>query len=136
MKRHSRAGYASPSVITSNLKNVSTKSMPVRLSTSMYLPDILEPQARHFPLKNSQLKTGIRSYHFCDISVADGLIGMFSVSVPFLIFGFVLTPLIYSFVISDECKSARKITFHTRLTADKKRALRRNVVTSAVFAVR
>ncbi|MCI9408654.1 MAG: prepilin peptidase [Oscillospiraceae bacterium] len=45
----------------------------------------------------------------CDISVADGLIGMFSVSVPFLIFGFVLTPLIYSFVISDECKSARKI---------------------------
>lgn len=45
----------------------------------------------------------------CDITVTDGLIGMFAVSVPFLIFGFVLTPLIYSFIISDDCKSARKI---------------------------
>lgn len=45
----------------------------------------------------------------CDITVTDGLIGMFAVSVPFLVFGFVLTPLIYSFIISDDCKSARKI---------------------------
>lgn len=45
----------------------------------------------------------------CDITVTDGLIGMFAVSVPFLIFGFVLTPLIYSFIVSDDCKSARKI---------------------------
>ena len=45
----------------------------------------------------------------CDITVTDGLIGMFAVSVPFLIFGFVLTPLIYSFIISEDCKAARKI---------------------------
>ena len=38
-----------------------------------------------------------------------GLIGMFAVSVPFLIFGFVITPLIYSFNIIDDCKAARKI---------------------------
>lgn len=45
----------------------------------------------------------------CDVTVTDGLIGMFAVSVPFLIFGFVLTPLIYSFIISEDCKAARKI---------------------------
>lgn len=45
----------------------------------------------------------------CDVTVTDGLIGMFSVSVPFLIFGFVLTPLIYSLIISEDHKSARKI---------------------------
>lgn len=45
----------------------------------------------------------------CGITATDGLIGMFAVSVPFLVFGFVLTPLIYSFIISDDCKSARKI---------------------------
>ncbi len=45
----------------------------------------------------------------CAVTVTDGLIGMFCVSVPFLIFGFVLTPLIYSFFISEEHKSARKI---------------------------
>ncbi len=45
----------------------------------------------------------------CDITVTDGLIGMFCVSVPFLIFGFVLTPLIYSLFISEDHKSARKI---------------------------
>ncbi|MBD5144401.1 MAG: prepilin peptidase [Ruminococcus sp.] len=45
----------------------------------------------------------------CDVTVTDGLIGMFAVSVPFLIFGFVITPLIYSFIISEDCKAARKI---------------------------
>ena len=45
----------------------------------------------------------------CDITITDGLIGMFSVSIPFLIFGFVLTPLIYSFIISEDHKAARKI---------------------------
>ena len=45
----------------------------------------------------------------CDITITDGLIGMFSISVPFLIFGFVLTPLIYSFIISEDHKAARKI---------------------------
>ncbi|MCM1022604.1 MAG: prepilin peptidase [Prevotella sp.] len=45
----------------------------------------------------------------CDVTVTDGLIGMFAVSVPFLIFGFVLTPAIYSLFVSEDCKSARKI---------------------------
>ncbi len=45
----------------------------------------------------------------CAVTVTDGLIGMFCVSVPFLIFGFVLTPLIYSLFISEDHKSARKI---------------------------
>jgi len=45
----------------------------------------------------------------CDVTATDGLIGMFSISVPFLIFGFVLTPLVYSLFISEDHKSARKI---------------------------
>lgn len=44
-----------------------------------------------------------------EVPLMDGIIGLFSVSVPFLIFGFVLTPLIYSFIISDDHKAARKI---------------------------
>lgn len=50
-----------------------------------------------------------KSFLSCDIDLFDGLIGLVCISVPFLIFGFVLTPLIYSFIISDDCKSARKI---------------------------
>ena len=44
-----------------------------------------------------------------DVTVVDGLIGMFVVSVPFLIFGFVLTPLVYKLFVSENHKSARKI---------------------------
>lgn len=44
----------------------------------------------------------------CNISVTECLIGLFSVSVPFLIFGFVLTPLVYSLTNEDH-KAARKI---------------------------
>ena len=50
-----------------------------------------------------------QSFRSCDINLFDGLIGFVCISVPFLIFGFVLTPLIYSFIISEDCKSARKI---------------------------
>lgn len=49
------------------------------------------------------------SFRGSDILVTDGLIGMFCVSVPFLIFGFVITPLIHSFIISEDHKAARKI---------------------------
>lgn len=49
-----------------------------------------------------------RYFYGCDINLFDGIIGMFSVSVPFLIFGFVLTPLFYSLTNEDH-KSARKI---------------------------
>ncbi len=52
------------------------------------------------------LPTGFRGN---SLNVTDGLIGMFCISAPFLIFGFVLTPLIYCFFISDDHKSARKI---------------------------
>lgn len=45
----------------------------------------------------------------CKDKVVDCFIGLFSVSVPFLIFGFVLTPLIYSFFVSEDHKSARNI---------------------------
>lgn len=45
----------------------------------------------------------------CDVTAADCLIGMFCISVPFLLFGFVLTPFVYSFFISEDHKSARKI---------------------------
>lgn len=45
----------------------------------------------------------------CDITAEEGFIGMFSISVPFLIFGFVLTPLVYSLFISEDCKAARRI---------------------------
>lgn len=49
-----------------------------------------------------------RYFYGCDINLFDGIIGMFSVSIPFLIFGFVLTPLFYSLTDEDH-KSARKI---------------------------
>ena len=45
----------------------------------------------------------------CDITLTDGLIGLVCVSVPFLIFGFVLTPLIYTLFLSEDHKSARRI---------------------------
>ncbi|MDE6709505.1 MAG: prepilin peptidase [Oscillospiraceae bacterium] len=45
----------------------------------------------------------------CKDTVVDCFIGLFSVSVPFLIFGFVLTPLIYRFFVSGDHKSARNI---------------------------
>lgn len=45
----------------------------------------------------------------CEISLTDSIIGIFCVSVPFLIFGFVLTPLIYKLFLSEDHKSARKI---------------------------
>lgn len=44
----------------------------------------------------------------CEISVTECLIGLFSVSVPFLIFGFVLTPLVYCLRDEDR-RAARKI---------------------------
>ena len=44
-----------------------------------------------------------------EVTLVDGLIGMFSVSVPFLIFGFVITPLVYCFIISKDHKAVRKI---------------------------
>ncbi len=44
-----------------------------------------------------------------EVTLVDGIIGMFSVSVPFLIFGFVITPLVYCFIISNDHKAARKI---------------------------
>lgn len=50
-----------------------------------------------------------RAVRGCSVTATDGLIGMFAVSVPFLIFGFVLTPLIYSFFVSEDRKTARKI---------------------------
>ena len=45
----------------------------------------------------------------CDITLTDGLIGLVCVSVPFLIFGFVLTPLNYTLFLSEDHKSARRI---------------------------
>ncbi len=49
-----------------------------------------------------------KMFRACEISLADGIIGMFAVSVPFLFFGFVITPLIYNFIDEDR-KAARKI---------------------------
>lgn len=49
------------------------------------------------------------SFRGNEVELMDGIIGMFCISVPFLIFGFVLTPLIYCFIISDDHKAARKI---------------------------
>ncbi len=42
------------------------------------------------------------------LELMDGIIGMFCVSVPFLIFGFVITPLVYN-LIDEDRKAARKI---------------------------
>ncbi len=49
------------------------------------------------------------SFRGNEVTLVDGLIGMFCVSVPFLIFGFVITPLVYCFIISADHKAARKI---------------------------
>lgn len=45
----------------------------------------------------------------CNDTVVDCFIGLFSISVPFLIFGFVLTPLIYKLFASEDHKSVRNI---------------------------
>lgn len=45
----------------------------------------------------------------CNDTVVDCFIGLFSISVPFLIFGFVLTPLIYKLFVSEDHKSVRNI---------------------------
>ncbi len=55
----------------------------------------------------------------CTVTVTDGLIGMFCISVPFLIFGFVLTPLLYSLFISEDHKSARKIKKRLKKLSEK-----------------
>lgn len=49
------------------------------------------------------------SFRGNEVPLIDGIIGMFCISVPFLLFGFVFTPLIYCFIISDDHKAARKI---------------------------
>lgn len=51
------------------------------------------------------------------ISVTEGLIGMFCVSVPLLLIGFVITPFIYTFFISEDHKALRKLK--KRLKKDK-----------------
>lgn len=43
------------------------------------------------------------------VSIVDGLIGMFSVSLPLLIIGFVITPLVYILFISEDHKMVRKL---------------------------
>lgn len=53
------------------------------------------------------MPSALRSHDI--ISINEGIIGMLIVSVPLLIFGFVLTPLVYYNFISADHKSARKI---------------------------
>ncbi len=43
------------------------------------------------------------------LSITDGLVGMFSVSVPLLVIGFVITPLFYILFISEDHKTVRKL---------------------------
>ncbi len=43
------------------------------------------------------------------VTIVDGLIGMFSVSLPLLIIGFVITPLVYILFISEDHKMVRKL---------------------------
>jgi prepilin signal peptidase PulO-like enzyme (type II secretory pathway) len=43
------------------------------------------------------------------ITLTDRIIGMFSVSLPLLLIGFVITPLVYMYVISDDHKERRKL---------------------------
>lgn len=43
------------------------------------------------------------------VTIVDGLIGMFSVSLPLLIIGFVITPLVYILFISEDHKMIRKL---------------------------
>lgn len=43
------------------------------------------------------------------VSITEGLIGMFCVSVPLLIIGFVITPLVYILFISEDHKTVRKL---------------------------
>lgn len=43
------------------------------------------------------------------VTIVEGLIGMFSVSLPLLIIGFVITPLVYILFISEDHKMVRKL---------------------------
>lgn len=44
-----------------------------------------------------------------DLPIVDGIIGLFAVSVPLLLIGFVFTPLIYILFISEDHKTVRKL---------------------------
>ncbi len=44
-----------------------------------------------------------------ELRIKDGLIGMFSVSLPLLIIGFVITPLVYILFVSEKHKTLRKL---------------------------
>ena len=44
-----------------------------------------------------------------DVPLVDGIIGLFAVSVPLLLIGFVFTPLIYILFISEDHKTVRKL---------------------------
>jgi leader peptidase (prepilin peptidase)/N-methyltransferase len=64
------------------------------------------------------------------LSVVDGLIGMFSVSVPLLIIGFVITPLFYKLFVSEDHKTARKLK--KRLRSETLTAKERDKLTAAL----
>lgn len=44
-----------------------------------------------------------------DLPIVDGIIGLFAVSVPLLLIGFVFTPLIYILFVSEDHKTVRKL---------------------------
>lgn len=55
-----------------------------------------------------------------EVSLTDGLFGMVSISIPLLIIGFVITPVVYSLFIGEDHKSLRKLKSRLkRMTAEK-----------------
>ena len=63
-------------------------------------------------------------FRACDVTVLDGIIGFFCVSVPLLIIGFVITPLFYKLFVSEEHKSVKNLKkrLKTEKLSDKERA--------------
>ncbi|MDR0942990.1 MAG: prepilin peptidase [Ruminococcus sp.] len=90
-------------VIVVCFEDLDTKSMSISVLLWMGAFAIGETLTALFARQSGYIESVTR------ISLTDRIIGMFAVSVPLLLIGFVITPLIYVYVISDDHKERRKL---------------------------
>ncbi|MCM1523988.1 MAG: prepilin peptidase [Ruminococcus sp.] len=64
-------------------------------------------------------------FRFPEITLKDGIYGMFSVSIPLLVIGFVITPLFYDLFVSEDKRSLRGIKANLKNTAETDRSYKK-----------
>lgn len=83
------------------------------------------------------MSSGRKLLYFPETDLIDGIYGMLSVSLVLLIFGFVLTPLVYTLFISEEHKELRGVRRNIKTTSEsdpryKKLSARRDELEAAI----